>query len=178
MFIAMGIVLIVLGFIFIKKAVGLAVLMLLIGIVFDVVGIVKNRSRKVEQPAPTPASPKQDTYIIPEYIGDAGRKYFYSDIPMTMTNEAAIKDAALAGRWELTASVKDKRIYFYSDGVELGYIERMYIMMDDWQKRGEPYLSIIQNYNDEKGTLIAIAYYETGYRPDDDIDDDDDDDIK
>lgn len=180
MFGIIGIILIIVGIVMMGKSPGIAFLLILVGLVLDVIGIVKalkkspkknSQKKKAQTKAPTKKvktteheeKPEEQSHYqsvtIPDKVGTAALQYQYKNIPLVMTNEPAIHDAAFSNRWELTAQQGDGKVTLFSDGVEVGYITERERMLNDWIKRDDPYRIFIQNYNSDTGTVICLFFY-------------------
>lgn len=194
-----GIVVCVIGFVLMGKAPGPAFIVLIVGLVLDVIGLVryiktqksKPKKRTSPRPAKVEAPPKpepieepkreQKSLWISERIGTAGLKYRYDNVPIVVTDAAPIMSAAEKEEWDLSAEIVNDVVRLSTVDGEIGYLDRFDGMIGDWQRRKEPYRIILQSYSPETGKAsVYLAFYKEGYSPpedDDEWDKDEDDDL-
>lgn len=182
-----GIILIVICFILMDKAPGPAFLVLVVGLILDIIGLIRYFKKRKQPKEPPKAEPKKDekkrdSYVsVPEMVGTAGLKYHYDNVPFIVTDAAPILSAAEKQEWDLSAEIINDVVHLSTVDGEVGYMERFDGMIGDWQRRKEPYRILLQNYNTDTGEAVCfLAFYKEGYNPLDeldDLDDDEDDDL-
>lgn len=187
-----GIIVCVIGLVLMGNAPGPAFLVLVVGLILDVIGLVryikKQKSKPKKKASPRPAKveeppkqePKQEQKSIwlSERIGTAGLKYHYDNVPIVVTDAAPILSAAEKEEWDLSAEIINDVVHLSTVDGEIGYMERFDGMIGDWQRRKEPYRIILQNYSPDTGkAVVYLVFYKEGYDPseeDDEWDEDDD----
>lgn len=72
--------------------------------------------------------------------------------------DVALK-AAQGKQWYLTASIVDGGIHLFSGDADLGVLNERADMMQDWLRRGDPYLAILERINSETGCTVRLVFY-------------------
>lgn len=107
------------------------------------------------------AQEKAVDIIIPDRIGSAFRKYYYSDIAFNPfpTAEQLALEMQQTNDWSLEAVKAGGGISLNYHGRPLGVLDNAdkAKMMSDWIERGEPFLVFLSHYG-EKNT-VGIAFY-------------------
>lgn len=164
----------------IGKNTGAAIFGIVLGVAFAawlIIGLKKAPKRRAynEPAAQPPAEPAQTSpteekpaaqekavdIVIPDHIGSAFRKYYYSDIAFNPfpTAEQLALEMQQTNDWSLEAVKAGSGISLNYHGRPLGVLDNAdkAKMVSDWIERGDPFLVFLSHYG-EKNT-VAIAFY-------------------
>ena len=164
----------------IGKNTGAAIFGIVLGVAFAawlIIGLKKASKRRTynEPAAQPPVKPAQTSpteekpvaqekavdIVIPDRIGSAFRKYYYSDIAFNPfpTAEQLALEMQQTNDWSLEAVKSGGGISLNYHGRPLGVLDNAdkAKMVSDWIERGDPFLVFLSHYG-EKNT-VGIAFY-------------------